>query len=64
MRSEEKIREEIDRLEKQTRPVFCGSGYRYVQKNKKRQQINYEVIKALNWVLNEEQSKVRKVIER
>lgn len=57
MRSEEEIREEIDRLKKQTRPVFSGSGYRYVPKDKKRQQINYELIKALNWVLNEEQSK-------
>lgn len=57
MRSEEEIREEIDRLKKQTRPVFSGIGYRYVKKNKERQQINYELIKTLNWVLNEEQSK-------
>lgn len=57
MRSEEKIREEIDRLKKQARLVFSGSGYRYVQKSKQRQQINYELIKALKWVLNEEQSK-------
>lgn len=63
MRSEEEIREEIDRLKKQARPVFSGIGYRYVPKDKKRQQINYELIKALNWVLNEE-SASKKGVEK
>lgn len=55
MRSEEEIREEITRLQNKSKPMFTGTGYKYVKKDKKQKQINYEKIKALKWVLNEEQ---------